>query len=359
MTPLVFQPNNHSQWQIDYKPVAPEVDSRVRKILHEQYSLDQIVSIEQVNEAEVNSNNFRIALSGGQGFLLRRHIANLVIDVIERTFDIMEYLADHGVQVPLIVKNINGQRVSIIDGEPHTLFAFIKADHYRGTSKELASAGEEIGRLDEVLANLPATRDWEAELSLPEKVRDLRIYNLEIWKDIFVKADEQARSDSADHFHTDLLDQKYFIFQAIEKTQAVKPPQSIFGVVHFDLHPHNLLANSEVVTAILDFDSLRYFERLRALAFVLHRLVRQYVIYNQRTDYALAVNEAKNIFFEEYRNANTLNETEISSIPYFIRDEALCRLTYAMKDQYFNNNPAWRQDLPKQTASLTEAVYFE
>ena len=40
------------------------------------------------------------------------------------------------------------------------------------------------------------------------------------------------------------------------------------------------------------------------------------------------------------------------------KDEYLARLTYAMKDQYFNNNPAWRQDLAKQTSNIAEAEYF-
>ena len=33
-----------------------------------------------------------------------------------------------------------------------------------------------------------------------------------------------------------------------------------------DLHPHNFLADGTRIVAILDFDSLRYVERMRALA---------------------------------------------------------------------------------------------
>lgn len=356
---IIFQPNNHSQWRIGYKPVASKIDSRVRKILREQYNFDQIKSIEQVAEAEVNSNNFKVTLSDGRCFLLRRYIANLDANVIDRTIDIMEHLAGLGVQVPQVIKTVSERRISIVDGEPHTLFAFIEGDHYRGTGEELASAGKEIGRLDQALVNLPASRDWAAELSLPAKAKEFRIYSQVIWQEIFMKASERVASDPTDRFHADLLGQKDFIFQAVEKTLAAKPIQPSFGVVHFDLHPHNLLANGEAVTAILDFDSLRYLERSRALAFALHRMVRQYIIYNQRTDYSAVAAEARKIFLDTYRQANSINDEALAAIPYFIRDEALCRLTYAMKDQYFNSNPAWRQDLPKQTAAIAEAVFFE
>jgi len=355
----IFQPNNHSQWRIAYKSITPEVSDRVKKILLEQYDLDRVAKVEQVAEVEVNSNNFKVTVSDGKCFLLRRYITNSDGKMAERTLDIIERLAGQGVRVPQVVKTVGGGKVAVVAGEPHALFAFVEADHYRGTGEELVSAGREIAHLDKALADLPPTHDWEAELSLPEKTKELRSYDLEIWQEIFRKAEERATSESVDQFHAELLNQKDFILQSVKETLVAKPSKTSFGVVHFDLHPHNLLADGKEILTILDLDSLRYLERARALAFAFHRMVRQYVIFNQRTDYAPATAEAKNIFINEYLNFHNLDKTEISSISYFIRDEALCRLTYAMKDQYFNNNPAWRQDLPKQTASLAEAAYFE
>ena len=64
-------------------------------------------------------------------------------------------------------------------------------------------------------------------------------------------------------------------------------------------------------------------------------------------------------FLDAYSGTTALSDEELKSIPYFIRNEALSRLSYAMKDYYFNNNPAWKGDLDKQTATIAEAKYFE
>jgi Ser/Thr protein kinase RdoA (MazF antagonist) len=97
---------------------------------------------------------------------------------------------------------------------------------------------------------------------------------------------------------------------------------------------------------------------MRAVAFALHRCVRQYIVLAQPEDIRAATAEASKIFLDAYRTHMPLIDEDVQAIPYFIRNEALARLSYAMKDNYLNKNSAWKGDLDKQISSLLESEYF-
>lgn len=354
----VFQPNNHSQWRIGYKPVTDDQATKLKELLSKNYALGSILSIEQVNETEVNSNNFKIATTRGN-FLLRRFLATKDQKIILRTLDLIKSLAGEGVRVPQVANSITGEPLVILNDEFYCLFVFTEASHYQGSKLELESAGTQVGLLDQALSHLSTDPKWQQELSLPDQVKELRRYDLTIWQELFTKARARAEANPDDKFDQDFIASESIIMEAVEKTLKAKPTESAWGVVHFDLHPHNFLANGHEIVAIIDLDSLRYLERARALAFALHRLIRQYIIFNNLNDYPKAVTEGRKLFFDAYKKVNQIDDQELAPLAYFIRDEALSRLTYAMKDLYFNNNPAWKQDLVKQLTNLAEATYFD
>jgi len=356
---MIFQPNNHSQWKIQYRQADQEKVEEAQRIIELFYDLkmDKILTVEQVDEAEVNSNNFKITTDNGI-YLLRRYIGVKDVKTIESTLKIIEELSEKGVKVPQLVVSKNKQLFVVAGDNPYALFQFLPADHYKGTRAEIESAGREIGKLDKALAELPITSKQQRKLSFSTKIKELRSYDLLVWQKIFQEARHQQKNNPKDQFHAEFLAKENFILKAVSDIVKYKSSDVAWGVVHFDLHPHNLLANGKEVIAIIDFDSLHYLEKMRTLAFALHRMVRQYIVFNNLTDYKQAVSEAKDIFFNSYQNYCHIDEKELAMTNYFIQDEALSRLTYAMKDNYFNNNQSWHQDLYKQTNHIAEAIYF-
>ena len=91
----------------------------------------------------------------------------------------------------------------------------------------------------------------------------------------------------------------------------------------------------------------------------MHRLVRQHVVLSNPNNIMSAVKNAQKIFLKAYQQSNTLTPEELHAATYFLRHEALSRLSYSMKDFYYNGNGAWKGDLEKQTATIAEASYFE
>lgn len=353
----LFCPNNHSKWIVEYRPINTDLRAELKCVIDNYYSqlfdFDSIRNIEQVDEVEVNSNNFRITVEKNgywNRYLLRRFPVNRVTNNILATYEIAEYLKSGGLKVPTVILSKNNEKLVWQNGVAWSLFEFLSDTHYRGTVDELKSAGREIGKLNRLLDIIPNKEQIRTLVVFPENYTDARKYSEEIWFDIFDKA-----NDKKDEFSEKLLSMKPLIMgyvnQNVSDLYAHLPKQ----LVHFDLHPHNLLADGEKIVAILDFDSVRYLEKIRTVAFAVHRLVRQCILFNHLP--MAEVRKLSDIFIGEYLREDTLTQEEIVSIPHFIRNEALCRFSYVTKNVY-RNGSKWECDFNKQILSLAESVYF-
>ncbi|MEK7551831.1 MAG: phosphotransferase [Patescibacteria group bacterium] len=360
----IFLPNNHSKWKIDYKLVSPDNNENLKKVFLENFSniADSVISIEQVAETEVNSNNFKLGTSKGKKksfFLLRRYPETRNIDSIKGAHEVLNFLNKSGLKTPEIILSDSGEEIVHTTPYHYTVFKFLKSNHFKGSLDEIKSAAREFGKMDALLEKLPDATKIKKMLEFPPKVLKLREFSTEIWENIFKEAGKHLE-ETNDEFDSKLLSFKDFILDAVKKTESLKDEAKTLDkqIIHFDLHPHNLLTDGKKLVAILDFDSLRNFPKMHGIAFAMHRLVRQYIVFAKPKNIKKAVEKAKEIFLNVYQKENPLTELEIKLIPFFLKTEALSRLSYAMKDFYFNGNAAWKGDLDKQTAAIAEAEHF-
>lgn len=359
--PAVFEPNNHSVWRIEYHPVEKQTEQQLRTLWdsHFQNHLDSITSIEQVSEAEINSNNFKIlGQKNGQSrmLLLRRVPRSRPRAEIERSCDIMQQLEAQGVPVPHVESEDTSDPIVDADDGYYVLFTFIESNHYQGTWDELVDTAKNIGALDRELRELTPRYASDNSLRFSESYVEARSFSPGIWEDLFTKAARLSEKEGKDSFGKQLLARREEIMRAV--SDAGTSPEASMQLVHFDLHPHNLLADGKRLLAILDFDAVRYVEKMRAVSFALHRMVRQYIVLNRPSNIAEEVTKAKDAFIAAYRSRNELSDSEIAMIPYFIKHESLSRLTSAMKEYANTGQLVWKQDLTKQLSNIAEAGYF-
>ncbi len=355
-----FAANNHSAWEIKYRPVEAKRIEELLSILKGYYVsyADTVEQIEQVDEAEVNSNNFKITgTKKGEPvtYLLRRVPATRTRNDIERTLVLVRLLAERGVAVPKLLKTDVGDALVTQVDSWYFLFVFIESNHYRGTLAEVADAGRLIGTLDRELAHITPDYVHDPTFAFSEAYKKVREFSVPIWEDIFSKATLHAARES-DSFGRQLLARREEIMASVRDLEAA--PAAKCQLMHFDLHPHNLLADGTRIMVILDFDSVRYVEKMRAVAFALHRLVRQHVVYTRPPNIAPALALAKTAFIKGYRSQNDLSDAELSVVSYFIKHESLSRLSGAMKEYASTGATAWEQDLAKQLNNIAEAAYF-
>jgi Ser/Thr protein kinase RdoA (MazF antagonist) len=355
----LFLPNNHSQWQIRYRPLEEGRAARIREIVFAQYGehIDVVTSVEQVDEAEVNSNNFKIVgTKDGKEviYLLRSVPAEREPDALEARVAIMAELERQGVPVPHLVA-INAPVVE--DGRRFLLFNFIDANHYRGSKEELMSVGRAVAMLDTQLLALTPVHQNDPGMHFTQEYLEACAFSTAIWQDVFAKVKEFTEPETQETAKQ-LLEQSAQILNYTLWLESQPKPEASQQVAHFDLHPHNFLTDGMNVVAILDFDSLRYTEKMRAFAFAQHRAVRQHLIFEGSDVTTERIDEAKAAFRAAYREQGTVSDEEITTGPYFMRHEAMMRLAFTMKKFAQTGELLWKQDLPKQLSVMAEAGYF-
>ncbi len=360
---MPFIPNNHSVWEISYRGVDTQTEDEIRAIVSAHYAeyISAIDTTEQVDEAEINSNNFKI--TGVKDiervtYLLRRISKKRDEEGLRTIFSLMEDVEVRGVRLPHIERSHNQPFVSD-DRYHYVLFDFIDANHYRGTLAELVSAASVLGSLDSTLKEItPTYRDREVFV-FSQEYKSQRTFSEEMWEEIFSAAEAHRKNEEEGGVADRLLSRKDEVLRFVEEASDIGSTTPEMQLVHFDLHPHNFLADGTEIVAVLDFDSIRYLEKMRAFAFAFHRLIRQHIIATAPEDTEAALQYVKKVFIEEYRKQGTLSDEELALIPAFIKNESIARLTTAMKEYAATGVLAWKTDLEKQLTNCNEADRFQ
>ena len=342
----LFEPNNHSVSEIKYKEVSDNSRRNLQKILLENYGLTKIDSIAQVQETEINSNNFRV-VTPNKTYLLRRNSSESK-ERVRRSLAILKHCKKSGVPTSTIISPKKS-----IDNKDHiyTLFEFLECNHFRGTIEELKQLGEGVALLHKSLFHYSG----EIALSPHPATREPPGYSEGGFKKIFGYAKEKE-----DAVQKIVLEEIDYLIDASKKVSGnVKNSQVRVQPIHFDLHPHNTLFSGSKLEAILDFDSCCQSQLVRDVGFALHRGVRQYVIKQQPVELQKTVSTGKQAFLKSYEKINPLSREELESIPFFIQDEALERTWNILVKYYLKEDFRWEKDIPKQISAIKEAEHLK
>ena len=349
----LFEPNNHSVWQISYQPVDSGVRTSIRQSLLENFSLSDVLveQIEQVGEAEQASNNFKVqvVLPNGEEitWLVRKHI--LLSNESEAVFleKTLSFLKEKKIPVPTIIPLKTGQLHFALGGAIWQVFAFEGGNHYRGEKKELAAIALGLAHLHQALESFP----YQEELSAKRPA--LTPFSEEALKVILKQA--QKNEDDIDQSfieHTDVL---YRATSFLGEFTAVSVSRQI---LHGDMHPHNTLFNDGALRAILDFDMMQEGERVREVAFAAHRFARQYAVFAQSGPEG--AREGFGVFVEVYDKVNALSNDEHHMLSYYLVEELLRRITTDFSRYYFEGitRYATQKELLKKVMLLQEAMWL-
>lgn len=360
---VIFGPNNHSKWEIKYRDVLPERFSQISGLILSNYPhiVKEVVSMCQFDGAEINSNNFKVVFTGINGrrnkMLIRLHRA-FNEEFVSSIHSVASILLKNGCKVCEVILDKDDNYIVHCDGEIYSAYQFVNGNHFRGTEEEIVSIGQELGKFDKVLANLQADSKLIILRKTSLESNNMFEFSLDIWKDIISFARSRKQSGIVDWFDEVVIDYGDYFMKCAEKLSII--PFCQVQLVHSDLHPHNLITDGVSLRAIIDLDSINCWERIRAISFGIHRLIRQYVVYTLKAiPDREEIGRLRDLFLENYCKLSPLSSEEILSVRFFIEHEALKRATYTAKDFYFRNNPAWKDGITKHILSLREAEYFD
>ncbi len=349
----VFNPFNHGTSSITYRPVNQSTYDTLSRILLQGWKISNISEILWHDVGpKINSNNFKITV-GNKRFLLKiSHIKDPELQMLINKC--LQFCERNEASTAHLILTSSGSSFLINSDNFFCLYDFVNGDNFDGSQKEFQSAAEHIAKLISVLEFLP----YKQEI---KRSAQYFYHDTGALCSVVQKALKSRSGTSVDKliktYSSEILDSSKDVILIMMKLDSNLPKQ----VVHGDLHPHNMLFDrkSKELLAFLDFDVLKYTQRVRAVAFAIHRLARTYGIYTEKqNDIGNSIQGRIKLFLDVYCKNALLKDEELKVLKIILQDEALNYIEKILHWHYIEGKTDWSFDLEKRITTLLEAKYF-
>ncbi len=214
----------------------------------------------------VNSRNLAVHTESGR-YLLQCQRGGP--DELERVLGVAEWARSRGLPLPRVEPADDGRRLVEWEGEPWFAMEFVEGTHFSGAPGECGSTAVVLRRLREELAECPPDH-WPTEVTGPPGETEVGLaHELEATRGAWagVLGPETAA----------LLDLHWTLVRSELEASLSCVPQGGRELMHFDLHPHNLLMEGGRVRSVIDLSSFRRCDARIFVAFGMLKLMRQAV----------------------------------------------------------------------------------
>ncbi len=321
----LFLPNNHSQWQVEWNAVGVDTRDEIIRAIQEGFGLQVQGDMFQSGAWEVRSNNFKTVVLFGTNdareIVLKKNLAIHRVERIRMINQVIEQMAESDVPVPKIFHPHKTHAPVEWGGFLWEMFEYVPGDYFRGTEYELEEIAKCIARLHVALNRSPFAEEikkndkgsvaWDEESFTKQ------------WKYVEEHVPKLFERYSSEFAMIDLCVRK-----AKSKKNELGFAQQ--GIVRNSLHPHDTLFKNEKCQAIIDFEEIGVSQLMREVASACHRFVRQYVIFQEKP-WQQTLGKGLGIFLKGYFSENPKLRSEINLLPFFLFDELLRKLQYALK----------------------------
>lgn len=342
----LFQSDLFSQsrpgW-VELDPVALSSLNKVLSFLPPSF-LPLRVLPEQSDALGINSSNFRLTTSNGM-YVLKRWSKQVTSHGVENILAIMTWLESKQMPVPGPAKFKDGKLLLFLNSRMWSLFPYVAGEYFSGSDAQLRFAAGMSGQLTEVLSGLPLT-DWpgrgpahmtEADRALLSEIEGVSNQ----WDKLF--GGEYAN----------LLNECWTnVINEWTRISRSPPHAGPLQVVHFDLHPHNLLVKSSKVVAVLDFEACKVMPVGYAVGFAALKQCRQTMVGSNRSEAPAKLGQH---YVEHLTNAYPDARIFSRHLGDLAVCESLRRICVILRLNLEDDNQDWNKILPVQIAHLAEA----
>jgi Ser/Thr protein kinase RdoA (MazF antagonist) len=342
-----LDPFNHGTTTVTYDDVPAEEAENLKEIVGQWGIIADSVQWLSAG-AEKASNNFRVDGDKGSFLLKRSHVGDGVKQGIIHS--VLDYLVEEGLPVTAPLKMRDDSTFCVQGDSIYVVYDFIDGEHFDGSRYELGMVGYELARIHKGMAEMPYVDDVR-RISTP-----LISHNLTLLEDIFSKVTPGTEFDNY------VLSVRDEVLDASRRVAEVDFSGLPMQIIHYDLHPHNLLFRkiNPDLEAFFDFDIMRYSQRIRDVAFAMHRFARTFGSQTERQqDVNVDVRDRAELFVNSYTSVEELTDNERKAIPLAVQDEALVRVGIILDGHYNKGRDTWTFDLEKQIETMREGSWFE
>lgn len=310
--------------------------------------------IMQSGSLEINSRNFRVITNRGQVLLKKLSPSVSQKATLENQQALVAWLKDQGVPVPTPIRADDGTYLCRSgDNECWMAMDFVEGHFFSGRRASVAEVGHAIGRLHKALKTAP--RQWPIDRRYAHFSDNDRAAFREVLSATPAVLERFAKPDAQ------LLEQNREFLARV--WQVVIEHQKDYvtseaGLIHIDLHPHNLLLQDDRVAAFIDLDSLMTGPLNMMLGFSAYKLLRQVVQAEARekasADCQAMVGDFLDSFYEELPEFRKFR----NSVVLFAMAEVCRRIAIIFRLTLREQNTTWNHVLKVHLVGLREIEFL-
>lgn len=298
----------------------------VKEILIDHYfSIGHNISFLEADGChEINSKNIKVNLEEDSYFL------KIIDDFNKDTLKKIEIINDcfnDGVKLPRIIRNKEDKLVTIYDDKLFFLTKYCEGEKFKGKKEEIFSAGENLAVLNKNLSK------YDSKLKRSSFYDDLTLDELK----------QIEESEIKDKKIKEIIKKLPELYSNINKNiKRYKNKQ----LVHLDYHKGNVLFSKNQVNVILDFDSILTSFEFQSIAFACERFS------SNAKEFLL--------FLEGYQKiSDDFKDSEMLVMPDFAKKEAINRINYIIRKQFFYSDKTWAFELDKHLKIIKRMDYLK
>lgn len=308
-----------------YEPIIEIALKHYRNVLPKSHSAALI------GGPNMNSLNFRL-----DGFFLKILKSDQITDRLQSFPALSEALKANGIPSAPLLVNTEGEKITYFNIQGIKYAAIVQPfyDHqfYSGNRESLMEMLSIIEAIQSVFRDVRPTADHFIPYKTlePSKV-------LESTREILLY---KQKSESLDFFDNTIIEHMPQLTEISDFFKSNSGQLALSELHHYDLHPHNLLFESDKLSCVLDLDNIAIVDGRIAKGFNLFKVGRKALV-------------KKHISLTDFKKI-TNDIFPMNDLKNFALVELLQRFLILMDFRYWKNNNLRDNELSKYTAAIKE-----
>ena len=298
--------------------------------------IGKILSIEKIIHNEINSKNFFINSSSGKYVLHKFHDGSTT-QKMEKICKILDFCANHDVKVPVPIKNNKNHFVE--KNHNFYLTKFIPGLEISKSRKNFTDLGKQLATLHITLNKKFFNYDYRI---------GERFYKNLSNSEFSLLSKKLSKKNNTDSFDKLILKNLNFFESLTFENDIDKLFKKIKvekQLIHFDLHPGNILFKENKVSGILDFNAMRKGFIIQDVVFSSFRFAIL------QTKSPSRIKKIIENFINSYNENNPVPKQSEYAFE-ILQHTLLGRVNYILKKRYFFNSDIWINDLRRNIESV-------
>ncbi len=240
--------------------IAEEISGKDLALVLSHYELGAINRIAEYRKGSRRSAKVIVGADKGKYLLKRRAQGINIKTQVLFAHTIQKQLEEHRFPVAGLVSTTNGDSFVEHDGRIYELFRFIKGRRFDKTNPAAAESGRILAHFHNILREFP----------FESSVKNSMFHQGDSFLDTISEVDDVLKrfetKEQLEGIHETVAFLREQYSTATKQVESVGLSSLPTGIVHGDWHPGNMIYNDGEIIAVIDFDSLRYAQRVTDIA---------------------------------------------------------------------------------------------